>query len=102
MDRTFLEITSMGCLLSPSAMMGSRWDTQLTHASLTRCPVWSSTIHRGLVIGGKTEAIDWYGMAGEEDEEDEEEEEEKAEENAKRSGRDEPPHVGSWVFFLDF
>lgn len=43
-----LEITSTGCLLKPSANIGSRCDGQLTHANLTRFPD-PSTIHRELV-----------------------------------------------------
>ena len=53
MDTIFLEIASMGCLLRPSATMGSRCDTQFTHASFTRFPP-SSTIHLELVYRGRT------------------------------------------------
>ena len=45
MDTILLEIASKGCLLRPSATIGSICDTQFTHASFTRCPA-SLTIHR--------------------------------------------------------
>ena len=38
MEAIFLEMASMGCLLRPSVTMGSRCDTQFTHASFTRSP----------------------------------------------------------------
>lgn len=50
-DTIRFEIASTGCLLSPSATIGSRWDTQFTHDSFTLCPV-SSTIHREFVESG--------------------------------------------------
>jgi len=51
MDKIRLAIPSKGCLLSPSATMTSRCDTQFTHASFTLCP-FSSTIHRESVDRG--------------------------------------------------
>lgn len=45
------EISSTGCLLSPSVTTTSRCDGQFTHASFTRWPV-SSTIHRESVDSG--------------------------------------------------
>jgi hypothetical protein len=52
MDRILLEMVSTGCLLRPSTTTTSRFVTQFTHASFTRCPA-SSTIHRELVCSGK-------------------------------------------------
>lgn len=47
-----LEMTSRGCLLSPSANTGSRCETQFRHANFTLCPP-SSTIHRESVNRGR-------------------------------------------------
>ena len=52
MDTILLAIASMGCLLRPSVTVGSRCDTQFTHASFTRSPP-SSTIHLELVYRGR-------------------------------------------------
>ena len=64
MEAIFLEIASMGCLLRLSVTMGSRCDTQFTHASFTRCPP-SSTIHLELVYRGRAmTGLLWvWGMA---------------------------------------
>lgn len=57
-DTIRLAITSIGSLLSPSATIGSRCDTQFTHANFTRCP-FSSTIQREFVERGR----DMAGLA---------------------------------------